>query len=100
MDAVQWDGERYQVTAGKAVFEANNVVVATGPLPRPNIPGVASRLAPTIHQLHSSEYHNPFDLPDGLETLVASDTTVADSELVVHGLTATPFARWLGRRHA
>ena len=65
VDALGWDGARYVVRAGGARFEADNVVVATGPFQRPRVPPAAERLAPTIHQLHSSQYRSPFDLPDG-----------------------------------
>jgi len=63
---VSWDGERYAIATGDAVLlEADNVIVATGAFQRPLIPLVAARLSGSIHQLHSSEYHNPFVLPDG-----------------------------------
>jgi putative flavoprotein involved in K+ transport len=65
VDSVVHDGERYVVRAGARVLEADNVVVATGPFQRPLVPAVAARLAPEIHQLHSSRYRTPFELPEG-----------------------------------
>ena len=65
VDSVAWDGERYVVRAGGSMFEADNVVVATGPFQRPRVPALAARLSPHIRQLHSSEYVNPFELPEG-----------------------------------
>jgi putative flavoprotein involved in K+ transport len=58
-------GGRYLVDAGTIRYEARNVVVATGPFQTPRIPALARELAPTIHQLHSSDYRNPFSLPEG-----------------------------------
>jgi putative flavoprotein involved in K+ transport len=63
--AVSFDGERYVVRAGSAVFEADNIIVATGPFQRPRIPALGARLSPDMHQLHSSRYRSPFDLPQG-----------------------------------
>jgi putative flavoprotein involved in K+ transport len=44
-------------------FEAENVVVASGPLQRPRIPAFAANLDPYIAQLHSSTYRNPANSP-------------------------------------
>ena len=63
------DGSRYVLEAGGASYQANHVVVATGPFQRPRVPDLAARIRPDIVQLHSSEYRNPFLLPDG-EVLV------------------------------
>jgi putative flavoprotein involved in K+ transport len=65
VDSLARVGDRYSIGSGDRRFEADNVIVATGPFQRPRIPAVAARLAPGIRQLHSSEYRNPFDLPDG-----------------------------------
>ena len=50
------DGESYR---------AASVVVATGPFQRPVIPAVGAAIGPDILQLHSSEYRNPAQLPEG-----------------------------------
>jgi putative flavoprotein involved in K+ transport len=39
--------------------------VATGPFQTPFIPPVARELSPTVHQLHSADYRNPEELPEG-----------------------------------
>src|SRR5688500_9781506 len=62
VDSLGWDGERYVVHADGARFEADNVVVATGPFQRPRVPELAGQLAPEIRQLHSNQYRSPFDL--------------------------------------
>ncbi len=45
-------------------IEANRVVVATGPFQRPVIPPIAPDDA-SVMQLHSADYRNPDQLPDG-----------------------------------
>jgi putative flavoprotein involved in K+ transport len=65
VESLAWDGSRYVACAGGRRFEADNVIVATGPFQQPRIPDVATRLSPDIHQLHSSAYRSPFELPDG-----------------------------------
>jgi putative flavoprotein involved in K+ transport len=83
VDSLGWDGERYVVTAGGSTFEATSVVVATGPFQRPYTPAVTSRLSPRIHQLHSSEYVNPFKLPDGPVLVVGAGNSGAQIALEV-----------------
>jgi putative flavoprotein involved in K+ transport len=46
-------------------YEADHVVVATGPFQIPRVPPVAERLNPDVVQLHSSAYRTPDDLPAG-----------------------------------
>ena len=66
-------------TSGGAI-EAMRVVVATGPFQRPVIPAIA----PDDHrltQLHSADYRNPAQLPDGAVLVVgagSSGTQIAD----------------------
>ena len=69
-------------TAGSStVIEAENVIVATGAFQRPHIPTVSARLAPRIRQLHSSEYRNPFQLPDGPVLVVGAGNSGAQIAL-------------------
>ena len=55
----------FDVVAGDATIRAEQVVVATGGYHRPSVPRVAERLPVGLVQLHSSEYRNPAQLPDG-----------------------------------
>lgn len=56
----------YLVETQAGDYLADNVVVATGTFGRtPNVPGFAADLDPGIHQLHSSSYRRPSQLPDG-----------------------------------
>jgi putative flavoprotein involved in K+ transport len=81
--SIDWDGARYQipVNGGTSVLEADNVIVATGAFQRPRVPAVSKRIAPSIRQLHSSEYRNPFDLPDGPVLVVGAGNSGAQIAL-------------------
>jgi putative flavoprotein involved in K+ transport len=52
------------------IYEADHVVVATGPFQVPRVPAVADRLDPEIVQLHSSAYRTPSDVPAGTVLVV------------------------------
>src|SRR6478672_9787636 len=76
------DGGRYVArTAAGATLEADNVIVATGAFQTPKLPDVAARLAPSIHQLHSSEYTNPLALPAGPVLVVGAANSGAQIAL-------------------
>jgi putative flavoprotein involved in K+ transport len=70
VERLSWNGDRFLLTAGRVAFQANNVIVATGPFQRPRVPELAAQLARSVHQLHSSDYTNPFDLPSGAALVV------------------------------
>ena len=55
----------FEAYAGDVVFQARNVVLATGPYPRPKIPAVSENVAAHIQQLHSDDYRRPGQLADG-----------------------------------
>jgi putative flavoprotein involved in K+ transport len=75
------DGERWVLRTSRGTLQADNVVVATGPLRRPRVPELAARLSPDIHQLHSSDYHSPFHLPDGPVLVVGAGNSGAQIAL-------------------
>ncbi len=81
VDSLSWDGERYVLRAGDSTIEADNAVVATGPFQRPYIPTIASKLGPSIHQVHSSEYVSPLELPDGPALVVGAGNSGAQIAL-------------------
>ncbi len=62
----------FLVSTDEEDFEADNVVIATGLFQQPKIPLHSTNLPSEIHQLHSSEYHNPEALPDGAVLVVGS----------------------------
>jgi putative flavoprotein involved in K+ transport len=65
VESLDSDGERYVLKTNASVFEADSVIVATGAFQRPRVPSLAARLSPEILQLHTSQYQNPWALPDG-----------------------------------
>jgi putative flavoprotein involved in K+ transport len=58
------DGE-YIVTTADSRITARHVVVATGPFQVPFVPPTAEELDETVMQIHSADYRNPAQLPDG-----------------------------------
>jgi putative flavoprotein involved in K+ transport len=58
-------GEIFEVETDAETFQARQVVVCTGPFTVPFVPAAAGRLDAAVVQLHSSQYRNPRDLPDG-----------------------------------
>jgi len=59
------DGAGYEITTGAEVLHTAQVVVATGPFQVPFVPSVASGLDAMVTQVHSADYQNPGQLPDG-----------------------------------
>ena len=64
--------------AGTQRIAADKVVVATGPYHHPNVPRFAPELAPSIPQLHSSEYRNSDQLPKGDVLVVGAGNSGAE----------------------
>jgi putative flavoprotein involved in K+ transport len=59
-------GDIFEVRTGDdEVFHARQVVVATGPFQIPFIPPQASKLDPSVTQVHSADYRNSQALPEG-----------------------------------
>ena len=81
VESLSWNGERYVIDAGGVTYEADNVVVATGPFQTPRIPSIAAQLSPAIHQIHSSQYRNPFELPPGPVLVVGAGNSGAQIAL-------------------
>jgi len=54
----------FVVETSEGAIEAHRVVAATGPFQRPAIPAIAPKDGP-LHQIHSSDYRNPGQLPEG-----------------------------------
>jgi putative flavoprotein involved in K+ transport len=65
-------GDGWLVEANGDVFEARNVVVATGAYQRPTPAALADDVPGWIFQLHTSEYRNPEQLPAGAVLIVGS----------------------------
>jgi len=66
------EGGGYLVRTAGAIFDAKNVVVATGLFQRPRRHAFANQIPPEIMQLHSGEYRNQKMLPNGAVLVVGS----------------------------
>jgi len=62
---VQQQGDRFVVATSMGEFTADQVVIAAGGYHKPRIPRLAERLPRSIHQIHSSQYRNSEQLPEG-----------------------------------
>jgi putative flavoprotein involved in K+ transport len=76
---------RFLLAAGERRYEADNVVIATGPFQAPHVPDFAGQLDPRITQMHSSVYRNPRELPDGDVLVVGPGNSGADIALELAG---------------
>jgi putative flavoprotein involved in K+ transport len=56
-------------------YEADQVVIATGPFQVPFTPPVAAGLDPAVTQLHSTAYRRPDQLPEGTVAVVGGGNT-------------------------
>jgi putative flavoprotein involved in K+ transport len=64
----------FTIETSEGVIEANRVVAATGPFQRPVIPPIAPKDAP-FTQIHSAEYRNPQQLPEGAVLVVGAGSS-------------------------
>lgn len=70
------DGE-FSVHTNMHTFKAGRVVVATGVHQTPRIPALAKHISEDTNQLHSSEYRNPTQIPEGPVAVVGYGTSGA-----------------------
>jgi putative flavoprotein involved in K+ transport len=62
----------FRVSTSEGTLWSRQLVVATGPFQRPRIPTVSASFDATVTQLHSSDYRNPAQLPDGKVLVVGA----------------------------
>lgn len=62
----------FEIQCTKGTFTANQVVVAVGGYHKPRIPRIAEKVPSHIQQIHSSEYRNPSQLPQGNVLVIGS----------------------------
>ncbi|MCV9993731.1 NAD(P)/FAD-dependent oxidoreductase [Paeniglutamicibacter sp. ZC-3] len=70
-------GGVFRVRTDRGLFEAGRVVVATGVHQVPRIPPLSTQISADAMQLHSSEYRNPAQIPDGPVAVVGFGTSGA-----------------------
>jgi putative flavoprotein involved in K+ transport len=68
----QTEAGRFAVDTSEGALTADAVVFAVSGYHVPQIPRIAERLAPGIHQIHSSAYRNPAQLPEGAVLVVGT----------------------------
>src|SRR5215216_5898787 len=69
------DDGGFLVELADRTYEADQVVVATGPFQVPFTPPVAADLSREVVQLHSTRYRSPDDLPTGTVLVVGGGNT-------------------------
>ncbi|WP_088342981.1 MULTISPECIES: MSMEG_0569 family flavin-dependent oxidoreductase [Rhodomicrobium] len=72
VERLERDGAAFRLQTSGGAITADAVVLAVGGYHRPNIPRGAEALPAGIAQLHSSQYRNPAQLPDGEVLVVGS----------------------------
>ena len=65
----------YLVELDDRLYEADHVVVATGPFQAPFVPPIAEGLDPAVVQLHSTAYRSPEAIPEGSVLVVGGGNT-------------------------
>jgi putative flavoprotein involved in K+ transport len=74
----------FRVLTPGATYLARNVVVATGLFQTPRIPAFAERMPVDVVQLHSGDYRNPAQLPEGGVLVVGSSQSGAQIAQELH----------------
>lgn len=82
--SVEQTAGRFRVMAGESAIEAGAVVVATGSYRRPKRPALSSRIPADLFQIHSSQYKNPAQLPDGAALVVGTGQSGAQIAEELH----------------
>jgi putative flavoprotein involved in K+ transport len=65
----------YRVGLADRTLEAQQVIVSTGPFQAPRTPALAEALGGEVVQLHSSDYRNAAQIPDGPVLVVGGGNT-------------------------
>ncbi|MFG6175909.1 flavin-containing monooxygenase [Halomonas sp. THAF12] len=65
----------FTIETSAGVMQANRVVAATGPFQRPVIPPIAPGDEVPLTQIHSSEYRQPGQLPEGAVLVVGAGSS-------------------------
>jgi putative flavoprotein involved in K+ transport len=71
------DGDGFCAQTPDGPVRARQVVLAVGPFTRPRVPAAAQQLDGGVHQLHSSDYRRPADVPPGRVVVVGVGNSAA-----------------------
>lgn len=88
-------GTGFAVSTDSEEYEAQNVVIASGPHQEPRIPQFASQLDKSIRQIHSREYRNPSQLQPGTVLVVGAGNSGTDIAIEL----TDEHDVWLSGRH-
>jgi putative flavoprotein involved in K+ transport len=72
VDLIVKEKDIYKVITSKRTIETDTVIVASGAFGEPYIPSINENLNKEIYQIHSSEYKNSENLPEGGVLVVGS----------------------------
>jgi putative flavoprotein involved in K+ transport len=72
---VRGTADGYRVELDDRTYEADQVVVATGPFQVPRVPAIADGLDVRVSQLHSSDYRSPRSITSGPVLVVGGGNT-------------------------
>jgi putative flavoprotein involved in K+ transport len=73
--AVRGRGSGYVVELDDRTYEADQVVIATGPFQTPFVPSIADAVGEQVAQMHSTAYRSPRSLPEGRVLVVGGGNT-------------------------
>jgi putative flavoprotein involved in K+ transport len=73
--SVRRSGDGYLVELDDRAYEADQVVIATGPFQVPRVPAIAERLNGQVLQMHSTAYRTPRAIPAGPALVVGGGNT-------------------------
>ncbi|MCZ6529734.1 MAG: NAD(P)/FAD-dependent oxidoreductase [Chloroflexi bacterium] len=71
----QGSDNTWRVVTEESIYEAQNVVIATGALRHPKIPPIAHQLPEAVPQMHSREYRNPEQIKSAHVLVVGSGSS-------------------------
>jgi putative flavoprotein involved in K+ transport len=72
---VEVAGGGYRVELEGRAYDAEQVVVASGPFQVPFVPMIGGQLDPRVRQMHSTDYRSPRDVPYGKVLVVGGGNT-------------------------
>lgn len=78
VDSLSRQGDAYLLRVGGACYEADRVVVASGPYHTPHIPAFAGQFDPSVRHFHSRDYRNPAQLAEGDALVVGAGNSGAE----------------------